>query len=304
MINFRYHIVSLVAVLFALSIGVLLGVSSGIPDATIRGFENRLGNLSERAESQRNRIEELEGRLDNFEQFSERSRDLLINAALETRPVVVLSFESTEGGLLDSVHAALQKAGAGIDSSINLSDAVDLATDTTRRQVALALGVPNGTPPAELHAELVRAIVEALSGTKPGFIARLIELEVAESREVPGVVVKPASTLSPKGTLVVIVAANRDERLEIEQEFARPLADALVGAAVTVAAGESGAENLELVRVIREGGNTNVVTVDSLDRPAGQAALVLGLRAALSGTFGHYGFGEGASSLPESTESP
>src|SRR5688572_24782490 len=162
MINFRYHIVSLVAVLFALSIGVLLGVSSGIPDATIRGLERAQANLSRRAESQRNQIEEMEGRLGNFEQFSERSRDLLITGALQTRPVVVISFESTDGDVLDPVHAALQRAGASIEASIKLSDSVDLATDTSRRQVALALGAQNGTTPAELHSGLVGALVEAL----------------------------------------------------------------------------------------------------------------------------------------------
>ena len=290
--------------LFALSIGVLLGVSSGIPDLTVNTLENAQADLLKRTRTQRSQIEELEGRLDNFEQFSERSRDLLITGELQTRPVLVLSFESTDGDLLDPVHTALQKAGSGIESSIKLSEALDLATDASRRQVALALGVPNGTAPGELYAGLVRALAEALSGAKPGFIGRLVELELAETREVAGVVAKAPSTLSPRGTLIVIVAANRDDRVEVEQQFGRPLADALASAAVTVAAGESGAEDLELVRVIREGGNTNVVTVDSLDRPAGQAALILGLRAALSGTFGHYGFGEGASSLPESTEGP
>lgn len=304
MVNFRYHVVSLVAVLFALSIGVLLGVSSGIDDATVNRLDTARRNLSKTNESLRKQVEGFEQRIDRFDQYSQSARDILVKDALQGRRVVLLSFESTDSDDLGSVETVLLRAGAGIEASIRLFDRLDLATDARRRQAALALNVPSTTGPNELHAGLVRSVSEALSGAKPGFILRLIEAELAEQREVPGAETKSPADLSPQGTLVVILASERDEQMGLEEGFVVPLAEALAGAGVVTAVGETDARGFELVGTLRESGAARVVTVDSIETPVGQSAVVLGLQAAINGRFGHYGFAEGTTVLPESAENP
>ncbi|MBW3588923.1 MAG: copper transporter [Actinobacteria bacterium] len=299
MINFRFHVVSLVAVLSSLSIGVLLGVSSEIDDATVNRLEQAQKNLAERNETLRERVEELDRQTEQFRSFAQSSRDFLVRETLQESRVIILSFESTDADLLEQIESVFVRAGATIDGSLRLSDRLDLATDARRRQAALALE-SSSNDAAALTTQLVERMVQALSGAEVGFLSRLIEAGLGDQREIGGVETQPPANLAVPETLMVILGPARDGRTEIEQGFIVPLSGALSAAGVVTAVGESGSSDLELVAPVRQGAHSSLITVDSVDTPMGQSALILGLQAALNGRFGHYGFGEGASTvLPE-----
>ena len=299
MINFRFHVVSLVAVLFSLSIGVLLGVSSEIDDATVDRLEQAQKNLAERNETLRERVEELDRERERFGAFAQSSRDFLVRGALQGSRVLILSFESTDADQLEQIESVFLRTGATIDGSLRLSDRLDLATDARRRQAALALETSSGDVGA-LNTQLVERMVQALSGAETGFLSRLIEAGLGDQREIGGGQSQPPANLAVPGTLIVILGPAADGRPEIEQGFIVPLSGALSAAGVVTGVGEAGSSELELVAPLREGAHSSLVTVDSVDTPIGQSALILGLQAALNGRFGHYGFGDGASTvLPE-----
>ena len=72
-----------------------------------------------------------------------------------------------------------------------------------------------------------------------------------------------------------------------------------------MAVGEDGSSSLPLLAQIRQDSSLRVVTVDTVDQPMGQAAVVLGLAEALStNIWGAYGSGPGASAPLPSPPAP
>jgi hypothetical protein len=113
----------------------------------------------------------------------------------------------------------------------------------------------------------------------------------------------------PDGVRVVLVGGSSALPDDV---VVRPLLDRLVGDAteplptiVTSALGE-GADVSEVVAAVREdeGLRSTVATVDDLEHFQGWIAVVLALEDLAEGVVGHYGLGEGASSLLPPLQAP
>src|SRR5512132_4402933 len=101
MINFRYHIVSIIAVFLALGVGLLLGTTF-LDDA----LEDQL----------RGDLEELEQDLD--EQRGAR----LFDRQLLVQPVLAVAPRGIDDGLVERVHTALDQADADVMGTWWLTD--------------------------------------------------------------------------------------------------------------------------------------------------------------------------------------
>lgn len=297
MINFRYHVVSLVGVFLALGVGLLFG-STLIPEANVRALEEAQRNLGEQNERLREQVEGLQDRSESLSDFLEVGEEHLVRGVLSGTDVTVVSFDSTPGEVSDGALGALAMAEANVVSAWRLSEDIDPRNDAARRQLALALAGPTQSR-EELLAEAIVQISAALSGGDADILARLADGGLATS-------VAPAEEGSeavgaPPGTPVLILPPSPREDVVLEEDFLMPLISSLVDSEVLVTAGEGSIENLGLIRLIRDRAVDSVVTVDSLDGPLGRSALVLGLAAAREGRIGHWGLGDGADGpLPES----
>ncbi|MCA1840114.1 MAG: copper transporter [Actinomycetota bacterium] len=299
MITFRYHVVSLIAVFLALGLGILFGASF-LEQSTLKLLQSAQTNLSTRNERLIKQVRELERESRASAGLIKQSRADLVQGTLAGRAAVILSFDSTPGGIVDQIAATLGEAGAGIDGEIQLSSKLDMSNDPRRQQVALAIESAS-TDPAVLSADLVSRLSGALSGKSVGFIQRLIDTDLAVATKSQDAGARPANALASPNTLVVIVSAgNKGDRKQLDTNFTNPLVKALSDAGVVVAVTEPGGTDLLLLPALRRNSDLHIVTVDGIELPRGQIALALGLQAALSGKFGHYGAGEGTSSpLPQ-----
>lgn len=298
MINFRYHVVTLVAVFLALGVGVLFG-SSFISENTVKALERAEGNLRKRNEALRRQVKDLDGAVDGLSGYAEASRALLVRNRLTGRPAVVISFESTPDEVVEDVEQTLVLSGARVDGSVRLSGKLDLSTETRREQLALALGVSTSSAD-ELRSLLVQRLTESLSGRSPGAVQGLVASGLATVRQVVGGQTRGPGALASPGSAVVVLAPESAGKPDPLIRFIVPLVSGIAAAGGVVGVGEAGSKDLEVLAPLREDSAARLVTADGIEGAVGQTALVLGIEAAFGGQFGHYGSGKGASGfLPE-----
>jgi hypothetical protein len=146
------------------------------------------------------------------------------------------------------------------------------------------------TDPKTLSDTLVAQLTAAATGRDLTVFQRLIDGGMASGRS-PAV---PAGIEgAPEPARAVVIVGGESSR-ELNDRLALPLTRALAGAPVLTAVVEAQSISLRLLGPIREAGDLNVITVDGVDTPLGQAALAAGLRAGFEGQFGNYGLGPGA----------
>lgn len=284
---------TLVAVFLALGLGVLFGASF-IDQKTVTGLQRSQKSLAETNKTRRNQILSLQKDLNSLKSFASVSRDLLIQGVLTDRPVVLVAFQSTPDQLVAATEETLVGAGAKLEGSIEISDALDLRTDDRRRKIASDLALPAADPKG-LTDDVVAGLTDALSGRQPGFIQKLVDSGLASTGQPSGAQPKPAGELAEPGTAVVIVPPGvRDASQKL---LLLPLIKSLAAAPVLTALTEPNSTPSVLMRAVRAEATLKVVTIDGLDEPLGQAGLALGLKAAFAGTYGHYGAGKGATTL-------
>jgi hypothetical protein len=151
MINFRFHIVSLTAVLLALGIGLVLGTAF-FDDATVSLLRRQLDSLNNELDAAEAENADLHRRLESLTtedtELDEQMGERLMTSQLSGDPVLVIQPEGLEGNPEDRVLEALGQAGADVrgvwrltgrfalddeDEIADLSTTLDLATDDVDR---------------------------------------------------------------------------------------------------------------------------------------------------------------------------
>lgn len=307
MLTLRQHIVSLIAVFLALGLGVLAGTTF-ISPATIKALHTSLDELNRQETSLETQINGLTQQVGSFSAFAGAARDRLVAGALAGRQTVLVSFDTTPSTDVSAVATTLEEAGARIEGSfILVSSKVAMPDDTTRAQVAAALGV-TATAGDAVAAALVQHLADALDGRSPGAFQRLLDAGLAHASTVPSPVA-PSSVSTP-GAAVVILApvepsSGSKPSSDLGKSLILPLARDLSTGSALLAIGEDGTGPLPVLSEIRGDSTLRVVTVDGVDTAIGQTDVVLGLQAAAGGVWGDYGSGPGASAvLPSPAPTP
>ncbi|HET6954734.1 MAG TPA: copper transporter [Acidimicrobiales bacterium] len=328
MINFRFHIVSLTAVLLALGVGLVLGTTF-LDDATVNQLERQLDGLEADLDRAQARNDELSGRVGSFEdeaaQLDEQIGERLFDGQLQDDPVLVVATRGVDGQWVDGVLTQLAQADADVagvwwltdrlvlddDSEVaDLSTALQVTTDDAdrlRHNLAVnlsdvlfgAVGAPGAGPPdAATPAE----------PAEPALLARLREAGFVEYQMPDGadadVVVLPAD-----GLRIVVVdgtgasVPHGDVVLPLLTELSSGGPVSVVATQPTPQPDDQQGDDevVPLVTALRDSEDLKqrISTVDDLDRVAGRVALILAAADAVPGSpvVGHYGMGDGADRL-------
>ncbi len=122
MINFRFHLISLVAVFLALGVGVAMGASF-VDRATVDSLRGRVDDLDE---GYRRRGVELDATRDQLGQADSQAAALAgagseaLDDQLTEVPVVVLATDAVTGDLVESTRTSLGAAGAELAGTVRL----------------------------------------------------------------------------------------------------------------------------------------------------------------------------------------
>jgi hypothetical protein len=165
-INFRYHLISLVAVFLALAVGVVMG-SAVIDKAVVETLEDQQRTIAERVDQAIAENEGLRAELSEVQDRSQRLSDeatpRLLADTLDGVPVLVLATRGVAPEAIDATVALLDTAGAEHEGTLWFTDRLALTTDEERRDLARALGRSVGLTDTTLRAIAIEELAGALT---------------------------------------------------------------------------------------------------------------------------------------------
>ncbi len=95
MINFRFHLVSIVAVFLALAVGVVMGYGV-LGQPTVDTLQNRIDTVEANAESRRKDNDELRAALDLANEAADQSSPFSVTDRLTDVPATVLAVRGVD----------------------------------------------------------------------------------------------------------------------------------------------------------------------------------------------------------------
>lgn len=312
MVDFRYHLISLVAVILALALGILAG-SGFLGGPLLERLEAEVSGLGATNGDLRREIDEQDAELAAAEGFARAISPLVTDGVLTGEEVIVVQFAESDGRLVDGVRAGLTDSGADIVAEVTLTTKLALNSAPFRDELALVVGSVTGDRREILEdaANVVgqRMAASAADPSQPdtpsGGVAvqrletLLQELERAEfittSRVAEG-------RLVPAGVSFVVVGGSSDRPPFDTPRFVTTFTESLTERGAPAMVVETQQSLWGLVAAVRADieARARVTTVDNGDTTIGRIALVLGLDRAGEGNVGHFGVGpQRTAILPE-----
>jgi Copper transport outer membrane protein, MctB len=319
-IDFRYHLVSIVAVFLALAIGIVIGASALQPEV-LRVFNRASSNEQRQINSARTNIRNLENELGTNQAFAQSVAPLLLDRLLADQQVVLVTAPGADATTVSGVTAALKLAGATITTQVALQPAffgTSVATrsslETLAQQVeppglVLQPPPPGANPQIAGQQEAAQVLAAALVTKNGSDLPPDEAATVLNGFTQQGFVQLSTSGTPPQATLAVVIipgsppATDADPAnlalISVAQQLS--LSSRGVVVAGSLSGSGSGSTIDELIN-----GNTGVQlsTVNNADKEIGQIIVVQALSSLLAGHKPQaYGVGAGVPS-PAPTPSP
>ena len=316
MINFRFHLVSLVAVFLALALGVVMG-STVIDRAIVDRLSSQIRAVEQRSNERRKENLELKASLGGLEAFADQVVPQVVGRRLTGVTLTVVAVRGVDGDAVRAATDTLRAAGAALPGVMWIEPSFAVPDSDAQARLGAAMG-----DPTDQGTALRQAAVEALgrrlaigpeptSGTRP-VLAGGQDLLTALSAggfvafdTQGGPQVNLASWPQAGSRLLVIDGSQGKVETTVA---ALPLvrAAAATGAVVALAEVFRPTDTVKARGPVVQGVRgdhdlaTRVATVDDLEESRGRVAVVLALEELGRGRAGHYGEGPGASrQLPE-----
>lgn len=315
MINFRYHLVSLIAVFLALALGIALGASV-VDRAIVKELNRKISSVTK----DKRKTDALNGQLRDEINRDDRVLASLVPAAVQgrltDRPVAVFAVRGVDSKPVKDLVDALQLAGADAPAVIWLEDKWALPDDATRQVLATALGISVSSDLRDVALRtLARRVLHpaaALAGTGPSSTTTTTsprDRDVLATLADAGFVSVERAGAGGRDDITDLGGVGADAIVAVG-DGAHVVDPALLGAFAT--AFDTVGVPLTAVEVDRtstdpavrgtaldavRGDGTlaaRISTVDDAEQPAGRIATVLALSALEAGRVGHYGYGRGA----------
>ena len=308
MIDFRYHLVSLIAVFLAVALGIVIGTTA-LNGPILDDLESQVDALEQDKRSLEDRTQQLQTQLDTSDAFEEAVAPALVDGALAGKSVLlVVTNEDVAQETVDEVTAMIGEAGGTVSGTVTLHpEYSDPSSSTALQNYVTGSGRPAGVqlPEVDDAGQLVASLLAQVlmippSGPAPSaadvssVMAGLGSLDVLNIE---------GDSIAPADYAVVLTAgafsgSDAAERNATVAELASAL-DAAGSGAVVAGDFASTAED-GLVGVIRADPTLSaaVSTVDNVTTAAGQISTVLALSSESDGTSGKYGIGEDTQPVP------
>jgi len=311
-IDFRYHLVSIVAVFLALAIGIVLGSTElqGPAYNLLNQTTSKLQNQLDQATSQRDAAQQQAG---EDESYAQAVQPAVLRDLLPGQRLLIVTEPGAQSSVVSGLSAAAIAAGATVTGQINLSpkffdssattqDSLNQTTLDAAQAAGLSLD-PSATYQQQAAQVIASEIVTASpassgsAGSRPAggdqsasAAAMLQAYAASQFLTTTGQPATPA-------TLVIVVTPQdtpSDGSADQLDQVLVPLVQELAAksAATVVAGSSSGSGAGSPIAVLRSNNvSSQVSTVDDADLVSGQTVAILALAAQLGGgKAGSYGF--------------
>lgn len=300
MVDFRYHLVSIIAVFLALAIGIVLGTTA-LNSALVDDLRHQVKSLAGSKRGLEHSVAQAQGQLGDAQRFEKAAETPLVLGRLAGRTVTVISAPGAARDVRDRLVKTLQTAGATVTLQIRLTDryADPAHSDDLAAAAAAALPPPQtftlgDSAPAHAAEALVSGAIAAQR--EPASRTASV-LDKFRSR---GLLTTDGDATTP-GRLAVLLlgdpssGGSNDDMIAAETGY---LATALVDRAeVTVVSGSVQSATNGVLQTVRSNGTlaSELSSCDGVDQPQGRACSVLALAAGLRGQIGSWGSAHGTS---------
>lgn len=313
MIDFRYHLVSIVAIFLALAVGIVLGTTL-LQEPAVKSAQELTGRLTETNEELRTEIDTLRGREAGNDAFIAAATQDLVTGELVGQRVLLVETPGSSSSVREAAQQVLTQAGAEISGRVTLTEKF---LDPKSRGVLD--GLVNQLKPVNMlfpttatsWDRAAALLASALVTNDPAQVGtpNTAATDVLSTYEAGGLLSFDGDP-AQRATLAVVFAPERP----YEGENAEAQADAVVSVANgfdvasrgTVLAGMAAPAAMpgDVISALRDNSEVakRVSSVDTSDMPVGRVVMVYSLQEQLSGRAGQYGLGRGASAgMPQVT---
>ena len=305
MIDFRYHLVSLISVFLALAVGVVLGAGP-LQNSLGTALNDQVTALRENRNATQAKLEQTETAVNERDSYITQAATSLLPGTLASKNVAMVLLPDAKAEDADAIAAQLKNAGATVTGRVSLTSTwVDLSRENYRStfsgQVQGHLGSTNSK---DANGILGEALAKALTANDDSSRVLMDMLSVTVDKSgTPFISVD--STPTAAAEMIVVVGprpqASSGKGATVEAspgEDPKAWAKALegtAGRAPTVVVGSADGDG-GVVGIIRSE-KAKVTTVDSIGQIAAFVSTPLALASTRAGTTGHYGFDKGAEAV-------
>jgi len=308
MIDFRYHIVSIVAVFLALGLGLLVGATALQPTA--------LGGLISLSQREHEQIgaalatnRQLNRQLDSNDQWAQANAPQLLHGLLAGERVVVVEAPGASSQVVSGVSDALAEAGATVSGQVQIQDKFfDVSRATQQQLTQLAQRFtpvavsPQGSPVAQASQAIAGAILtkdgagQPVAGQRDSASAALLSGFGAEG------FLAVNGQPDARATLAIVIIPDTPQSTSISNPQSQRLVTLaqqlnLAGQGTVVAGSVDGSGPGSVIDVMRNGGRAgHLSSVDNANRTIGQIVVAQALAEQLRGVSGSYGATSSAAS--------
>ena len=311
MIDFRYHLVSIVSIFLALAVGIVLGAGPLKGDIGTRLTEQVTALRAEKAQL-RTDLDASKREASARDTFTSALAPAITRNRLSGKTIALVIAPGADADLIKNTSASLLAAGARVGSTITLTDAwADPAGAAARntlagRFAALVTAPPKASSPDQLAASVLAHAI--LAGTDrstdrvaPSASAALAGLEDADLIEVtPEQIIPSSSAVLVGGTVKGSSEQDTETRLTAYVQLVGLLDAAGSGVVVaTKSTATDKTQSADLVAAVRKDSDTVKVasTVDNADLSMGLSTVVLALEEQYAGNAGQYGLAADAKAI-------
>lgn len=293
MIDFRYHLVSIIAVFLALAVGLAVGSTAltGTAEQALTAAQHRL-TAQNKALTKQNGM--LQKQVAADQAFAQANSAWLLAGRLTGEHVVLVAAPGADSAVTSGLTTALKEAGATVTGQVSLTSAFtstsgqnEAALSQLAQNLASSAGlaltaVPDSTVSGQQQAAQVLAaglVVSSASLTSSASQAILTGFTGSNF-----ITVDSGSPASVPANLAVLVTPSgpppEQSMSEVLMAVARELKSA--GSATVMAGGVSSIGSGSVISAENNAGNA-VSTVDNADTETGQIMVVQALRFLLDG---------------------
>jgi hypothetical protein len=308
-IDFRYHLVSIVAVFLALAIGIVLG-STELQGPLYNRLNNTTAKLQNELGQASSQRDAAQAQASEGEAYATAVEPVVLRDLLAGQRLLIVTEPGAQSSVISGINSAAHYAGATVTGQINLqpkffdtSGATQVSLNQTNQNVAQAAGITlaSGETYQQQAAQVIASKILAKS-VPAGDTGQAAAQQSADAQAMLAAYAQ-SGFLSTSGqaaaqaTLVVIVTpqnAPSDGDADPLAQLLPPVAAELAAksSGTVVAGSAAGSAAGSPIAVLRSNSvASQVSTVDDADFVAGQSVVMEALATLLNGgKAGSYGF--------------
>ena len=303
MINFRFHIVSLIAVFLAMGLGILVG-STVVDQVVVDRLDREIRDVSHESNQVKSDNSRLGDQVSKLNDFVQKSSQYAAQDRLDGVPVAIVAEKGVDGSAVSSLLSTVKASGAVVPGVFWLTDKWRLDSPKDLRALENAAHISGNIAAVRTSAlrELANQFATPATCTRSGpsavdslRAAGFVDFTDGKKSSLDTFPLRQARILYVTGTDSHLGAT--DTMLDTVQGALARDSSVVVGEVYDANSRDPSAPKRgAMVETVRGDPSLadNVSTLDDVELAQGPLTAVLALQQIGQGIVGHYGYGSGA----------